>query len=63
MSHRGRVLDTDFIVDHVWGYAGHDESVLLKNVIYRLRRKIEPDPARPRYVQTVNGAGYSFRPT
>lgn len=63
MSHRGRVLDTDFIVDHVWGYAGHDEGVLLKNVIYRLRRKIEPDPARPSYIHTVNGAGYSFRPT
>lgn len=61
MSNSGRVLDTDFIVDRVWGYAGHDESVLLKNVIYRLRRKIEPDPARPSYIHTVNGAGYSFR--
>jgi DNA-binding response OmpR family regulator len=63
MSHPRRVLETGFIVDHVWGYAGHDESVLLKNVIYRLRRKIEPDPTRPRYIHTVNGAGYSFRPT
>lgn len=63
MSHAGGVLDTDYIVDHVWGYVGHDEGVLLKNVIYRLRRKIEPDPARPRYIHTVNGAGYSFRPT
>ncbi len=61
MSHPGRLLETNMIVDRVWGYAGHDESVLLKNVIYRLRRKIEADPARPRYIQTVNGAGYTFR--
>lgn len=63
MNHAGQVLDTDFIVDHVWGYAGHDEKVLLKNVIYRLRRKIEPDPTRPCYIHTVNGAGYSFHTT
>lgn len=61
MSHPGQALDANFIVDHVWGYAGRDEGVLLKNVIYRLRRKIEPDPAQPRYIHTINGAGYSFR--
>lgn len=62
MSHPGQALETNTIVDRVWGYESHDESILLKNVIYRLRRKIEPDHARLTYIHTVNGAGYSFRP-
>lgn len=61
MSHRGQVLDTNVIVDRVWGHTGSGDSILLKNVIYRLRRKIEEDPSRPRYLQTMAGEGYSFR--
>jgi DNA-binding response OmpR family regulator len=61
MSHRGQVLDTNVIVDRVWGHTGNGDSILLKNVIYRLRRKIEDDPSRPRYLQTMAGEGYSFR--
>jgi DNA-binding response OmpR family regulator len=60
MSHRGQVLESDTIIARVWGYAGENNSILLKNVIYRLRRKIEPDPAEPRFVQTVPGVGYVF---
>ncbi len=58
MSHRGQVLPSDLILDRVWGYEGGGDSVLLKNVVYRLRRKIEPDPSQPRYIQTVPGEGY-----
>ena len=61
MSHRGQVLDTNIIVDRVWGHTGNGDSILLKNVIYRLRRKIESDPSRPRYLRTLAGEGYSFR--
>jgi DNA-binding response OmpR family regulator len=61
MSHRGQVLDTSVIVDRVWGHTGNGDSILLKNVIYRLRRKIEEDPSRPRYLQTMAGEGYSFQ--
>lgn len=61
MSHRGQVLDTNVIVDRVWGHTGNGDSILLKNVIYRLRRKIEDDPSRPRYLQTMAGEGYAFR--
>ena len=62
MSHRGQVLVSDVIIDRVWGYAGAGDSTLLKNVVYRLRRKIEPDPSQPRYIQTVAGGGYTFQP-
>jgi two-component system, OmpR family, KDP operon response regulator KdpE len=42
----------------VWGYAAEADNTMLKNVVYRLRRKIESDPSDPQFVQTVVGAGY-----
>lgn len=36
--------------------------MLLKNVIYRLRKKIEPDPTQPRYLLTESTLGYKFQP-
>lgn len=62
MSHRGQVLDSNLIIDRVWGYTGGGNSVLLKNVVYRLRRKVEPDPSQPRYIQTATGERYTFQP-
>jgi DNA-binding response OmpR family regulator len=61
MSHPGQSLPADTIVDRVWGHGGGD-SVLLKNLVYRLRRKIESDPRQPRYIQTGAGSGYVFSP-
>jgi len=63
MSHRGRILESGVIVDRVWGYTDCDESALLKNAVYRLRRKIEKDPGQPHYIQTVAGIGYVFEPS
>jgi DNA-binding response OmpR family regulator len=61
MTHFGEPLETNQIIDRVWGYSGiSDESVLLKNVIYRLRRKIERDPAQSVHIVTIPGVGYSF---
>jgi DNA-binding response OmpR family regulator len=62
MSHRGRILESEVIVNRVWGYTDGDEGALLKNAVYRLRRKIENDPGQPRYIQTVAGIGYVFEP-
>lgn len=62
MVRRGQVLEPDVIIDRVWGYAGGGDSAALKNIVYRLRHKIEPDPSRPRYIQTVAGEGYTFQP-
>jgi len=62
MLHRGQVLSTDVIIDRVWGYSGGGDGALLKNLVYRLRRKIEPDPRQPCFIQTVAGEGYTFLP-
>jgi len=61
MSHPGWVFETENIVARVWGHYGVGDSVLLKNVIYRLRRKIEPDASKPRYIHTEAGVGYKFQ--
>jgi len=61
MLHQGQVLENRLIVDRVWGHSGQGDNVLLKNVIYRLRRKIELDPSHPQYLQTIAGEGYIFR--
>jgi DNA-binding response OmpR family regulator len=61
MSHPGRPLETNLIVERVWGYEGDGEGALLKNLVYRLRRKIEPDPSHPRYLHMVAGEGYGFQ--
>jgi DNA-binding response OmpR family regulator len=62
MSHPGQALEPAMIVEHVWGYRGENNTDLLKHVVYRLRRKIEPDPTNPVFVQTMAGAGYAFIP-
>lgn len=62
MSHPGWVLKTEDIITRVWGYYGSGDSNLLKNVVYRLRRKIDPDPNHPRYIHTEAGLGYRFQP-
>jgi DNA-binding response OmpR family regulator len=60
MSRPGRVFNAEEIIQAIWGGYGHGDQVLLKNVVYRLRRKIEADPGRPALLQTWQG-GYSFR--
>jgi DNA-binding response OmpR family regulator len=53
------VLEPSLIIDRVWGLESA-EPAALKEVIYRLRRKIESDHAHPRYIHTVSG-GYAFQ--
>lgn len=60
MLHRGQVLTPEQLIEHVWGYDDPGGRVLLKQLIRRLRRKIEVDPANPRYIETVPNIGYSF---
>ncbi|MCR4405769.1 MAG: response regulator transcription factor [Anaerolineae bacterium] len=57
----GRVVGYDELLREVWGYdytAGGQETI--KSCVKRLRRKIEPDPAQPRYLVTVRGVGYRW---
>jgi two-component system KDP operon response regulator KdpE len=54
----GKLLTHRAILNEVWGKAYAAESHYLHVYVSQLRRKIEPDPARPRYILTEPGAGY-----
>ena len=56
----GRVLVPDYLLEKVWGRGYEGENHLLRDSIYRLRRKIEPNPRDPQYIQTRPGLGYVF---
>lgn len=56
----GRVFSRDDLLHHVWGEDRVVDARSIDSLISRLRRRIESDPAHPRYVQTVWGAGYRF---
>lgn len=55
----GHVLTAGALVDAVWGNEGGDRA-MLKQLVYRLRNKIEPDPSSPAYIETVPGIGYAL---
>jgi two-component system response regulator VicR len=56
-----RVVTRESLLDKVWGYDYYGEDRIVNVTIARLREKIERDPAHPRYIITVRGAGYLFQ--
>jgi len=54
-----RIFSKDMIYDMVWGESIIDENAIMV-YINRLRQKIEDDPSKPQYIQTVRGLGYRF---
>ena len=59
-TNAGRVLTHQWLLQHAWG-AGYEDNVQNLHVfISQVRRKIEPEPARPRYILTEPGIGYRF---
>ena len=59
MVNSGRVLETESIIDQIWGPSSADKD-MLRQLIRRLRIKIETDPANPFYIRTVPGLGYGI---
>lgn len=57
---RGKVVDRNTLADEVWGVDYFPESRALDQHISQLRKRIEADPAIPRIIRTVHGAGYRF---
>jgi two-component system KDP operon response regulator KdpE len=57
----GKVLTHRYLLRQVWGPAYDGEDDVLRVTIGHLRRKIEPDPARPRWIVTEPGVGYRLR--
>ena len=57
----GRVLTYDFIINHIWGpYADSNNQILRVNMAH-IRRKMEENPADPKYISTEIGVGYRMR--
>ncbi len=62
IQNRGRVLSRDQILNKVWGYDYDGTPRTIDNFINKLRQKIEEDAQDPRWILTVRGSGYKFRP-
>ncbi|MDU0313321.1 response regulator transcription factor [Phycicoccus sp. M110.8] len=60
LRNTGRVLTRMQLIDRVWGSDYVGDTKTLDVHVKRLRAKIEPDPAEPRYIVTVRGLGYKF---
>ena len=57
----GRVFSREVLLERVWGYGYFGDGRLVDVHVRRLRTKIEPDAANPRYVVTVRGLGYKLQ--
>ncbi|HEX3128246.1 MAG TPA: response regulator transcription factor [Thermoanaerobaculia bacterium] len=62
LANAGHTLPAERLLSHVWGSRGAGDRQILKQLVHRLRQKIEMDAADPRYLVTVAGVGYAFRP-
>lgn len=58
--HKGQVVSRDTLLEEVWGHSEEIITRTVDNFILRMRKKIEPDPARPQYLLTVRGSGYKL---
>jgi DNA-binding response OmpR family regulator len=58
ITNAGHTIPADRLTTHVWGYQGVGDRQLLKQLVHRLRQKIEHDPTAPAYLVTVPGVGY-----
>lgn len=62
LANASHTISADRLTNHVWGYRGLGDKQLLKQLVHRLRQKIERNPAAPQYVITVAGLGYMLDP-
>ena len=61
-THPGKVFSREQLMRSVWGYEPALDSGTVTVHVRRLREKIERDPARPQFLETVWGVGYRFSP-
>jgi DNA-binding response OmpR family regulator len=60
IANSGHTVSSDRLLMQVWGHKGSGDRQLLKQLVHRLRQKIEVDPAAPQMLQTAPGAGYKL---
>jgi DNA-binding response OmpR family regulator len=61
LANAGHTIPAEKLTTHVWGYRGVGDRQLLKQLVHRLRQKIERNPAEPEHVVTVAGVGYMLQ--
>ena len=61
VENAGRVLTHKKLLEKVWGWEYVDDVDHVRIYVWHLRQKIEPDPAKPRYIMTEPGVGYYFQ--
>jgi two-component system, OmpR family, KDP operon response regulator KdpE len=62
LRHPGKLLGQQYLLKEVWGPGYADAGGNLRLYMAQLRRKLEPDPSRPRWLLTEPGMGYRFQP-
>jgi two-component system, OmpR family, KDP operon response regulator KdpE len=62
LRHPGKLLTQQYLLREVWGPGYADAAGNLRLYMAQLRRKLEPDPSRPRWLLTEPGMGYRFQP-
>jgi DNA-binding response OmpR family regulator len=60
IANAGHTVSSDRLLMQVWGHKGSGDRQLLKQLVHRLRNKLEVDPAAPQMLQTAPGAGYKL---
>ena len=59
-AHAGRTVNAERLLVHVWGNRAGGNRQLLKQLVHRLRQKVERDPADPKLIKTMPNAGYQL---
>jgi two-component system KDP operon response regulator KdpE len=62
VSEPGKLVGQRYLLEKVWGPTYRSETQYVRQYMAQLRRKLETDPARPRYLLTEPGMGYRFQP-
>ncbi len=60
--HPGHAFTRHELIDQVWRYSFYTDTSTVTVHVRRLRAKVERDPGRPRFLETVWGVGYRFQP-
>jgi DNA-binding response OmpR family regulator len=59
-KHTDHILSADYLLESIWGMEYLGENHMLRQLIYRLRKKIETDPRHPEFITNEPGMGYRF---
>lgn len=62
LSHPNEAVSREDLLDQIWGYKAFPTTRTVDTFIYRLRKKIESDPEKPKHLITVHGVGYKLVP-